>query len=76
MPDFHLGRCLVSAALLLVRVVSGTPCFFGRNPRREEGGGIEVGLEVAEDLGRGDGGGLVDRWEVQKGLVNISLLKV
>lgn len=60
MPDLDL-QVLVPAAVLLVRVFAGAGGALGGEPGSEEGGGVKGALEVADYLGGGEGGGLVDR---------------
>lgn len=64
MSDFHLGAALGARAASVLRVGLGVAGgFLAGEPGREERRRVEVVLQVAQDLGRGDGGGFVDGWE-------------
>lgn len=63
MPDFDLQRLSLLPAPAFLALVVGFAVFaglFAVEPGFEEGGGFEVGLAVADDLGGGYGGGFVD----------------
>jgi len=50
MADFHL-QALLAPSAMLIAVLAVSLFSFGSKIGREERGGVEVGLEVAEDLG-------------------------
>jgi hypothetical protein len=55
MPDLHFDfLVLVATAVLLVAALSLAEVFLSLDPWLEKLGGIEVALEVAEDVGGGD----------------------
>lgn len=62
MADLDLDS-FVSATFALVSGFSITGCAFGGEPGGEEGGGVEVLLEIADYLRRGYYGGLIDCYE-------------
>ena len=65
MADLDLnGLALFPAPALLLLVVGFAVAAgaFGVQPGLEEGGGVEMGLDVADDLGGGYTAGLVDCW--------------
>jgi len=55
---------LVFAPITLVAFFAVATVLFRGDRGGEEGGGVEVFLEVAKGLGRGDAGGFVDGWVV------------
>lgn len=63
MADFHLDS-LVFPPITLVPFFAVATVLFGGDPGGEQGGGVEVVLEVAKGLGGGDAGGFVDGWVV------------
>lgn len=65
MTDLDLdGLALFPAPPLLLLVVGFAVAAgaFGVQPGLEEGGRVEVGLDVADDLGGGYAGGFIDGW--------------
>lgn len=65
MADLDLyGSALAARAfLLLVAGLDVAAVALGGDPGREEGRGVEVFLEVAQNLGRADAGRFVDCFE-------------
>jgi len=61
-PELHV-QLFLAAAAALVAGFAGEAGGLGGEPGREEAGGVEVGLEVAQDLGGGEVGGFVYCWE-------------
>lgn len=55
MPNLHFDfPVLIAAAVLLKVALSLADSFLSLNPWLKKLGGVEMALEVAEDVGRGD----------------------